>query len=218
MADFYDRLELALADATERGARRRVGVRGSIRRRGDWLAGAGALAVTAAVVVIAIAAGDHRGAQHPVNRSQPAVVTNYGPHRLPGLGGQPVCDTELRAPRAPRAGSAARGVLVVNTRPPTRFVFSLTASGVAPTADAQIYAVWLLPATRLSSGAYQPLAGQTPLFVGVIRPPVAHTERLAVEGLLPQSASGDYLLRLTRQPRPSATTPGTTVLQGFIGL
>ncbi len=216
MADFYDRLELALADATERGVRRRVRVRGSMRRRGDWLAAAAALAVTVAVVaVIAIVAGDHRLGQRPVNRSQPAVVTNYGPHRLPVLGGQMVCDTELRAPGG---GGSARGVVVVNTRPPTRFVFSLTASGLAPNARANAYAVWLLPATRLASGAYQLLSGQTLLLVGVVRPSVARTGLVAVEGLLPQSASGDYLMRLTLQPRPSSRTPGPTVLQGFIGL
>ncbi len=216
MADFYDRLEVALADATEAGVRRRVRVRGSVRGRGDWLAAAAALAVTVAVVaVIVIVGGDHRGGHRFVNRSLPAVVTNYGPRRLPALGGQRVCDTALRAPRG---GGSARGVVVVDTRPPTRFVFSLTASGVAPNAGADVYAVWLVPATRLGSGAYRLLAGQAPLFVGVVRPSVTRGGRVGVEGLLPQSASGDYLLRLTRQPRPSSTAPGQVVLQGFIGL
>jgi hypothetical protein len=126
-----------------------------------------------------------------------------------------VCDTDLTPPTADRS---LRGVVVVNTRPPTRYAFSLTALGLSHTVGSGVYAVWLLPSTLLSSGDYQLLSSQTPLFVGVIRPTVGPGGRLAVEGLLPKSAGGAYLVRLTFQPRPSSHTPGRTVLQGFIGL
>jgi hypothetical protein len=216
MTDFYDRLEAQLADATARGVRRhgwplRVP---TPRWRGDWLAAAAAVAVTLIVVAVFIGLGDRRAAQRHVRPAGPAVVVNYGSGRLPALGGVMVCNADLSPPRP----GSPRGVVVVNTRPPTRYAFSLTASGLARTAGSGVYAVWLVPATQLPFGGYQLLRSQAELFVGVIRPTVGPSGRLAVEGLLPQSASGDYLVRVTLQPHPSSRTPGRTILQGFIGL
>jgi len=217
MADFYDRLEAQLTDATARGVRRRGWPRrvSRPRWRGDWLVGLAAVAVTLVVVAGFIGLGDRRDRQRHLRPAGPAVVVNYGSHRLPALGGVMVCDTDLRPPAA---GRSRRGSFVVNTRPPTRYAFSLTASRLSGTVGSGVYAVWLLPATRLPSGAYQLLSSQTPLFVGVIRPTVGPGGRLAVQGLLPQAANGDYLVRLTVQPQPSSHTPGRTILQGFIGL
>jgi hypothetical protein len=217
MTDFYDRLEAQLADATARGVRRRGWPRrtSTPRRRGDWLAGAAALAVTLVVAAVFIGLGDRRAAQRHVRPAGPAVVVNHGSGRLPTLGGVMVCDTDLTPPGADRS---LRGVVVVHTRPPTRYAFSLTATGLSRPAGSGVYALWLLPATQSPSGGYQLLSGPAALFVGVIRPTVGPNGRLAIEGLLPQSASGDYLVRLTVEPRPSSHTPGRTILQGFIGL
>ncbi|MGO9958079.1 MAG: hypothetical protein ACLP50_19270 [Solirubrobacteraceae bacterium] len=218
MADFYDRLEAQLTDATARGVRRIGWPRPTSTRRwrGDWLAGAAALAVTLIVVAvfIGLGAGPRAGHRH-LRPAGPAVVVNYRSHRLPALGGQLECATDLTPPTADRS---QRGAFVVNTRPPTRYSFSLTASGLSRTVGSALYAVWLLPATQLSSGAYQLLSWQAPLLVGVIRPTVGATGRLAVQGLLPQSAAGAYLVRLTLQPRASSRTPGRTILQGSIDL
>ncbi len=218
MTDFYDRLEAQLADAAARGVRRRGSpLRVSTPRwRGDWLVGAAALAVTLVVVAVFISlGGGRRSGQRPVRPAGPAVVVNYASRPLPALGGVTVCDTDLRPAGFDRS---LHGSLVVNTRPPTRNAFSLTASGLSRTVGSGVYAVWLAPATRLSSGAYELLSSQAPLFVGVIRPTVGPSGRLSVQGLFPQSAGGDYLVRLTVQPRPSSQTPGRTVLQDFIGL
>lgn len=213
MTDFYDRLEAQLADATARGVRRRRGPRrvSRSRWRGDWLA----VAVALVVVAVFVGLGDRRAGLRPLRPAGPAVVVNYGSGRLPALSGEMVCDTDLTPAGADRS---LRGVVVVNTRPPTRYAFSLTASGLSRTVGSGAYAVWLAPATRLSSGAYQLLSSQAALFVGVIQPTVGPSGRVAVQGLLPPSAGGDYLVRLTFQARPSSRTSGRTILQGFIGL
>jgi hypothetical protein len=129
------------------------------------------------------------------------------------LPGQMVCNTSLEPPGG---GKSPSGTVVVNTRPPTRYVFSIIASGLKPNVGGSVYAVWLRPAVQTTSGVYRLIRSEPPEFVGLINPSVAGDGRLAAEGLLPQDANGDYEVLITLEPNPSAKTTGRTVLQGDI--
>jgi hypothetical protein len=217
MAGYYDRLEAQLADATERGApRRRFAPRPSgPRLRTDLVAVSLALAACVVVVVVFLGLGArHRPAEHVGTHGLGlTVIRNYAPAKLPALSGQMVCDTTLQPPGGAKSPSAT---MVVNTRPPTRYVFSITASGLKPNVGGSVYAVWLRPAVLTSTGSYQVIKYDRPEFIGLIKPSVAGDGRVAAEGLLPQAAGGAYEVVITLQPDPSAKTPGRTVLQGDI--
>jgi hypothetical protein len=226
MGGYYERLEAQLAQATERGVRRRgIAVlrisrwRVRLRFRSDWVAGAAALTVVVAVVVVFLGVRSehaHRPARrvvgtHPGAAGLP-VIRNFAPGAVPALGGQLFCNASLHSPGG--AASPAASV-VVNTRPPTRYVYSITASGLMPSRPGEVYEVWALPETSpaLGSGTYQLLTSQPPVLLGVIKPSVGRDGRLAAEGLVPQSLNGQYRMVITIQPR-AMKTPGHVVLEG----
>ena len=175
-----------------------------------------ALAACAVVALVFLSVGaTHRPTQPVGDRgSGLGVIRNYAPGKVPALSGQMVCDTTLQPPGGATSPSAT---VIVNTRPPTRYVFSVTASGLRPNTGGSVYAVWLRPAVQTTLGAYELIPSDRPEFVGLITPSVARDGRLAAEGLLPQDASGAYEVLITLQPHPSAKAPGRTVLQGDIG-
>jgi hypothetical protein len=95
----------------------------------------------------------------------------------------------------------------------------ITASGLRPNTDGDVYAVWLLQAAPRGGtvGSYRLLKPEKPRLLGVIEPGVGRDGKLAAEGSLPLSLLGsDYLLLITLQPHPSVATPGRTVLHGFV--
>lgn len=203
MADFYDRLEAQLADATERGvSRRRVAVRWTVPRlRADLVAVALAVAVTVLVAAafIGIGASDrNRQRAASVTNGLP-VLRNYPTGKLPPLPGQMVCNTTLSAPGGAKSPSATAQI---NNLPPTRYVLRIRASGLKPNVNGSVYEVWIEQ-------------GQTAMFIGVIDPVVGRDGTFAAQGLLPQDASGGELV-VTEQPTASAKTPGRTVLKGPI--
>jgi len=124
-----------------------------------------------------------------------------------------VCDAALKAP-----GGAATpaGTLVVNTRPPTRFVYRVTASGLKPSPRGEVYEVWLEPETSTTNGAYIRPNGESPVLLGVIAPAVGSSGKLVAQRLVPQTVLGgaDRML-ITVQP-PSARAPGRAVLVGTV--
>jgi hypothetical protein len=216
MASYYDRLEAQLADATERGAPRRFASRLAVPRlRADLVAVSLALAVCAVVAAVFIGAGaSHRLQGHgPVGAAGLPVIRNYAPGKVPALSGQMVCDGALQALGG---GKSPSGTVLVNTRPPTRYVFSVTASGLTPNVGRSVYAVWLLPAVRNTAGSYQLIVPHKPELLGLVDPSVGGDGKLAAEGLLPQDVGGAYEVLITLEPSPSARRPGRTVLQGDI--
>jgi hypothetical protein len=226
MGGYYERLEAQLAQATERGARRRGIALPRISRwrvrlhlRSDWVAGAVALAVTVTVLVVFLGVRSkhaHRSARpavatHPGTGGLP-VIRNYARGAAPALGGQLFCNASLHSP----SGHASpTGFVVINTRPPTRYVYSITAAGLRPSRPGAEYEVWALPETSpaLGGGTYRLLTSQPPLLLGVIKPSVGRDGRLAAEGLVPQSLNGQYRMVITIQP-PAMKTPGHVVLEG----
>jgi hypothetical protein len=221
MAGYYDQLEAQLARATTRGVPRRRSVpRLAVPRLGgDWLAVAVALGVCIAVsLVLIVGLGSHHHNRQPAvqvhRHAGPPVIRNYAPGNVPPLGGQLYCDTALRAPRG--AGSAT-GALVVNNRPPTAYVYSLTASGLKPPPKGEVYEVWTLVEVNLANNGHQLENGVPPTLLGVIEPTVGADGRLAGEGLIPLSFNGTYRILITVQP-PSSKTPGHIVLEGDVPL
>ena len=221
MAGYYDQLEAQLARATARGAaRRRLVPRLAMPRvRREWLAVAAALGVCVAVSLVLLAGvgSQHHNPRPPVpSHQRPGlpVIRNYAPGKVPPLGGQLYCDTALTAPRG--AGPAS-GTLIVNTRPPTSYVYSLTALGLKPAPPGEVYEVWTRAEVNLPNGAYQLENGVPPALLGVIAPSVGADGRLAAEGLIPPSFNGPYRILVTVQP-PSARAPGRVVLQGDVPL
>jgi hypothetical protein len=226
MGGYYERLEAQLAQATERGVRRR-GIplprisrwRVRSRVRSDWVAGAVALAVSVVVVVVFLGVRSEHGhrparpavATHPGAGGLP-VIRNFAPGAAPALGGQLFCNASLHSPSGP---ASPAGSVVINTRPPTRYVYSITGSGLRPSRPGEAYEVWALPETSpaLGSGTYQLLTSQPPVLLGVIKPSVGRDGRLAAEGLVPQSLNGQYRMVITIQP-PTMKTPGHVVLEG----
>jgi hypothetical protein len=228
MAGYYDRLEAQLARATARGAAGRAAWRLRLPRiRMNVVAGA--LGVAAVVAVVAVFVGldtPRRLARTVVSpplgsavkrgRSGPEVIRNYAPGPAPALGGQMVCDAALQPP--PGGGSRS-GTVIVNSRPPNRFAFSITASGLPPTDHGKGYAVWIVPAVRTTSGAYELPGGASAgrglsryaELVGVIKPGPANG-KVSAEGLMPTDASGAELLILTLPGR----IPTRIFLEGYI--
>jgi hypothetical protein len=126
------------------------------------------------------------------------------------MAGQLFCDAALAAP-----GGAAvpAGAITVNSVPPTKSVYTITASGLKPSTGGDVYEVWALPEVRLTTGGYQLIKSEPPVLLGVIRPSVGAPGRLAVEGVLPQAFTGSYRTVITLQP-PSVHRPVNVVLHG----
>jgi hypothetical protein len=223
MAGYYDQLETQLQRATERGVpRRRLSAppppRVRWRPRTDWIAVGLALAGSIAVAFVFLQAGSQRA--HPPRQTtgqsaKPAVIHNDAPRTPPPMGGQMVCDAALNAPRG---AATPTGTLIVNTRPPTRFVYRLTATGLKPTPPGEVYEIWLEPETSTTNGAYVRLNGEPPVLLGMIAPAVGASGKLTAQALVPQTNVGntDRML-ITVQPS-TAKTPGRVVLVGNVPL
>jgi hypothetical protein len=221
MADHYDRLEDQLARATARGVpRRRLAVRlGLPRPRWQWLGAAAAVAVCVAVslaVIVGLHSRHHQpSAVVPGHRhTQPPVIRNYAPGKVPALGGQLFCDATFTAPRGK---GSAKATIVVHTGTGASYVYSLTGTGLKPAPAGDSYEVWTIPETNGAFGGYQLQRGVPPTRLGVITPPVAADGLLAARGTIPLSFSGTYRVLITVQRR-SANSPGRVVLRGDIPL
>jgi hypothetical protein len=223
MADYYDRLEEQLARATVRGVPRRrlVNKRPDLPRpRTQWLGVAAAVAVCVAVslaVIIGIHSGQHnRSAVVPDHHhhSQPPVIRNYAPGKVPALGGQLYCDATF-AP--PRGKGSAKATMIVHTGTGASYVYSLTGRGLEPTPAGESYEVWAVPEIPGALGGYQLQRGVAPTRLGVIAPTVGADGLLAARGTIPLSFSGSYRVLITVQPR-SAKLPGHVVLRGDVPL
>jgi hypothetical protein len=119
--------------------------------------------------------------------------------------------------------------VIVNVEQPLGDVFSIDASGLPPGPSGGDYAVWLLsgrtPGGSCSSDGcpidhYSLIPGRRPAFVGIVTPPVGASGRLRAHGLIPalsaRQATGSYLFAVTRQARPSNTSLGRIVLEGWL--
>jgi hypothetical protein len=229
-----ERLRAQLGFDPERGWRAEAIVdrrsRRSRRIRMDVVAVALGVAVVVAVAAVFVGLGTgHRLAHHvaapPVGStgrrglSGSHVIKNYAPGRAPALGGQRMWKATLHPP-----GDLGfrGGTVIVNksARAPTRYLFSITASGLPPTNPAtKGYAVWIVPAVQTSSGAIQVQGGGASRpglspyaeLVGVIKPGPANG-RISAEGVLPADASGANLLIIT----PSGPIPTRIILKAYI--
>jgi hypothetical protein len=227
MPGYYEELETQLARATERGPRRRglfaprIGaVRFGRRLRADWIAVGLAIACSVVVALVFTQVGVERKpapgrTTHPAHAGRPPVVRNYAPGTPPAMGGEPFCNASLTAPNG---AATPTGMVVVNTRPPARYVYRITASGLAPSRHAEVYEVWLRPATRAPNGAFIPLNGEAPVLLGQIAPPIGPSGRLVAQGVSGNGlTSSDYILLITVQ-HESAKAPGRVVLEGDLPL
>lgn len=243
MSDYYDRLQEQLMQATARPLPRARPAPMSLGRpRGDHFAIAAALAVAAAVAAIFFSLGSSaRHVQQLAAQTGLAVVHNHVNGVLPALGGSPECETKLLPARVdrtwgatpyycyvthvtrpagalPRAG--ASGTAIVSIKQPFGEVFSIDVSGLPRSPPGGNYAVWLLSGRQNLAGDYSLISGIRPTLVGIVGPPVGASGRLRAQGSIPtlseQQATGSYLFAVTRQARPSNTSPGRIVLAGWM--
>lgn len=223
MLDYYDRLETQLAQLIERGAH---------RRRWTWRPTAlrvtlGPVAVIAAVLlavavgVALLSAGTSHRPSHQVTTARPGppVVHNYYPGALPPPSGPLVCNADLEPPGTPPGVQRGRhGMLIAYNKPPTGSEFTITATGLRPNAGGDLYAVWVLPAVSLTPGGYQVIKPERPQLLGVIKPGVGGSGKLAAQGVAPANIPSVLELVLTLQPHGSLNRPGRIVLSGFAAL
>lgn len=177
-------------------------------------------------------------ARHAVlGATQPLVIQNFSSGKPPALPGRPVCTVRLSRPGVPPGGifypavcqgqptggkGYPSGTFQANVNRVSgvnEYPFSITAAGLRPNTHGSVYAIWLSPAATNGGhvGTYRVLKPQTPRLLNVIEPGVARDGKLAVEGLLPHDLlNNNFLLRVTLQTNPSSTTPGRTVLRGFV--
>jgi hypothetical protein len=174
-----------------------------------------------------------------VGTKGPPVIRNFSPHPPPALPGQTACTAELTRPGVSPGGvfwpsvcqfqplggaGSPNGTFHASTgkvNGVSAYRFLITASGLGPNNGRSMYAVWLLQAAPRygTAGTFRLLEPQTPQLLGVIEPGVAHDGTLAAEGSVPAELLGsDYLLLITLQHHTTATTPGRTVLRGFVSL
>jgi hypothetical protein len=221
MGGYYDRLQAQLVKATERGAvRRRVGLRlGTPRLRIDFVAVAGGIAAVGVLVAVFIGTGGRHSQIHPAQVAPlgPAEIRNYAPGNAPPMGGETVRSTPLTAPSS--VGSAS-GRVTFNLQDPSRYLFTITASGLVANTAHDVYTVWFLPAGATITGGDRlsgPIAEHAQL-VGHITPGVDDSRTLAAEGELPAPlpTAGTNLILITLDTPPWATRPGRIVLEGQI--
>ena len=211
---YYDRLEVQLDLATRRGVRRRHRVPMG-KGVGDWLAVTVGVAITAAVALAFIGLRPGGRLAHPHIGAGLPTLRNYAPGRTPPARGRLVCNADLAAP-GHRTG--ARGIVVIRVGTATHYRFSIAASGLSRYRGQNTYELWLRSATATGSSGYELLRSSPPQFLALIQPAIGRDGRLNVEGVVPQTLSGAYLLMITVQAHPSATMVGRPVLEGFIAL
>jgi hypothetical protein len=224
MADYYDRLEIQLAQLTASGAHRR-------RPRWRWptvprlrlelVAVAAAVLVVVAVGVVLLSAGtSHRPSHQPTTVTHgPPLIHNYYPGPVPPPSGSLVCNADLEPPGTPPGIERARhGMLIAYNKPPIEFELTITATGLKPNAGGDVYALWVLPAVSLTSGGNQVIKPERPQLLGVIKPGVGSNGKLAAQGIAPTNAPSDLELLVTLQPHGSVKRPGRVVLSGFATL
>jgi hypothetical protein len=208
----------------------------ALERPRDVFAAAAALAVLVAVAAIFIGL---RPSTQPVARlpaqRRLAVVHNYGNRAMPAL---PNVQCEIRllppaearpftAPNVylcsiynqPGAGSGASGTASVGIVP-GGVVFSVDVSGLPRSPPGGDYAVWLLSGTTNRANRASLIPHRKPTFLGIVTPPVGPGGRLRAQGPIPllsiQRPTGHYLFVLTRQARPSNTSLGRIILEGWM--
>ena len=223
MIDYYDRLETQLAELTAKGAHRRRRMwRGSLpRMRLGLVAVVAAVLIVVAVGTVLLSAGTSQRPSHQVTtlRHGPPVVRNYYPGALPPPSGPLVCNADLEPPGTPPGIERGRhGMVIAYSKPPTGSEFTITATGLKPNAAGDVYAVWALPAVSLTSGGYQVIKPETPQLLGVIKPGVGSSGKLAAQGVAPGNVPPVLELVLTLQPRGSLNRLGRIVLSGFAPL
>ncbi len=223
MIDYYDRLETQLAALTERGAHRRRSTRRATvpRLRLGLVAVVAGMLLAVAVGAVLLSAGTSHRPSHQVTtvRHSPPLVHNYYPGALPPPSGPLVCNADLEPPGTPPGIERARhGMVIAYNKPPTGSEFTITATGLKPNAAGDVYAVWVLPAVSLTSGGYQVIKPETPQLLGVIKPGVASSGKLAAQGVAPGNIPADLELLVTLQPHGSLKRPGRIVLSGFAPL
>lgn len=224
MADYYDRLEIQLAQLTASGAHRR-------RPRWRWptvprlrlelVAVAAAVLVVVAVGIVLLSAGtSHRPSHQPTTVTHgPPVIHNYYPGPVPPPSGSLVCNADLEPPGTPPGIQRARhGIFFAYNKPPTGTEFTVTAAGLKPNVGGDVYAVWVLAAVSLTSGGNQVIKPERPQLLGVIKPGVGSSGKLAAQGIAPTNAPSDMELLVTLQPHGSVKRPGRVVLSGFATL
>jgi hypothetical protein len=220
MVDYYDRLETQLAELTASGAhRRRWTWRGSLpRMRLGLVAVVAAVLLVVAVGAVLLSAGTSHRASHQVTKVRPGppVVHNYYPGALPPPSGQLICNADLEPPGTPPGIQRRRhGMVIAYDKPPTGSEFTITATGLKPNAGGDVYAVWVLAAVSLTSGGYQVIKPESPQLLGVIKPGVGSSGKLAAQGVAPGNVPPVLELVLTRQPQGSLNRLGRIVLSGF---
>jgi len=223
MIDYYDRLESQLAHLTARGAHGRARTwRPTVPRvRLGPVAVVAAVLLVVAVGAVLLSAGTSHRPSHQVTtvRHGPPAVHNYYPGALPPPSGPLVCNADLEPPGTPPGIQRARhGMVFAYDKPPTGSEFTITATGLKPTAGGDVYAVWALPAVSLPSGGYQVIKPESPQLLGVIRPGVGSSGKLAAQGVAPGNIPPVLELVLTLQPHGSLERPGGIVLSGFAPL
>lgn len=208
--------------ALPRRAKRRIL---AVRIRADAVAVLVAVLVALAVGAVILSAGRQRAARTPAHHrlpkaSRPPVIRNYWPQPPPPLAGQTHTAALARPGAIAGLGGSASGIFTTGTNVVNgvnQTPFSISAHGLAPIARRNAYAVWLLPAVKTTSGGYVLSKPIRPRLLGVIRPGVGRDGKLAAEGQVSADVlNGTYLLRITLQFHGSATTPGRTVLEGFL--
>jgi hypothetical protein len=214
-----------------------------LRIRGDAVAMFVATLVVIAVGAVILTAGSQHPARAPAHHlvprpSEPRVIRNYWPHTPPPLPGW-AGTADLAKPGAiagvagpPNGVFTGSVVDVVNEalHGVNEAPFTITAAGLPPNTDGNVYAVWIEPA--LSKGCGQGLGGCRlfpgsrsvlvkpirPQLLGVIRPGVGRDGKLAAEGEVRDTVLNNYyLLLITLQRSATPTTPGRIVIEGFIG-
>ena len=238
MSDYYDQLERQLMRATARPVPRARRSWTALRRpHGDLFAVAAALAVVAVVAAIFISLRPSTRHALPAQHDL-AVVHNYGNRAMPAIPGYE-CETKLLPPPGGRRFTApnlrfcnihdrtgrtirhprANGTVSVSVSPGGE-VFSIDAFGLPRSPSGSDYAVWFLSARQNVAGSYAPITGAKPTFVGIVTPPIDASGRLRAQGPIPtlsaQQATGRYLFVITQQARPSNTSLGQIVLQGWL--
>jgi hypothetical protein len=223
MADYYDRLETQLAHLTARGAHRRRrrwrGIVPMVRLELVAVAAAVLVVVAVGVVLLTAGAGHHPSQQVTTVKPGPPVVHNYFPGALPPPSGSLVCNADLEPPGTPPGIQRARhGMLIAYDKPPTGTEFTVTATGLKPNVGGDVYAVWVLAAVSLSSGGNQVIKPERPQLLGVIKPGVGTSGKLAAQAIASANIPSDVELLITLQPHGSLERPGRIVLSGFAPL
>jgi hypothetical protein len=175
----------------------------TIGRQSSRLGGAVVLGIGAviAIVVVAVVLASGGGGSKKTSSTPtvPASTSTTGTSTTPT---RVVAQINLTSPTGAKTPAGVAQVVKQGTA--TGII--IVASGVAPNAKQDAYAVWL----------FKP--GGKAKILGFVNPGVGSTGRLQTAGALPTDAANYTELLVTRETQASPKTPGTTVLQGNLKL